>query len=67
MAPVSQADHHDVVESNSPASKPDSENQADNHSGQLKNVIQDLYQLMIQVNAYDLAGRPTRDVLESSV
>ncbi len=22
---------------------------------------------MVQVNAYDLAGRPTRDVLESSV
>ncbi|PMD23988.1 hypothetical protein NA56DRAFT_22963 [Hyaloscypha hepaticicola] len=34
---------------------------------QLKDVIQDLYQLMVQVNAYDLAGRPTRDVLESSV
>ncbi|KAN0114892.1 Transcription factor subunit Med10 of Mediator complex domain containing protein [Hyaloscypha variabilis] len=49
MAPVSQADSHDVVEK------------------QLKDVIQDLYQLMIQVNSYDLAGRPSRDVLENSV
>jgi hypothetical protein len=41
--------------------------ETDNHAEQLKDVIQDLYQLMVQVNAYDLAGRPTRDVLESSV
>jgi len=34
---------------------------------QLKDVIQDLYQLMVQVNAYDLAGKPTRDVLENGV
>ncbi|KIN06101.1 hypothetical protein OIDMADRAFT_100916 [Oidiodendron maius Zn] len=35
--------------------------------GQLKDVIQDLYQIMVQVSAYDLAGRPTRDVLESNI
>ncbi|PSS18611.1 hypothetical protein M430DRAFT_121260 [Amorphotheca resinae ATCC 22711] len=34
---------------------------------QLKDVIQDLYQIMVQVSAYDLAGRPTRDVLEANI
>jgi len=67
MAPVSQADH-DVVESESCAP----------HivyviakltqiQEQLKDVIQDLYQLMVQVNSYDLAGRPSRDVLEMTM
>ncbi|KAG6125472.1 hypothetical protein E4U28_000967, partial [Claviceps purpurea] len=30
---------------------------------QLKDVIQDLYQIMIQVATYDTTGRPGRDVL----
>jgi hypothetical protein len=35
--------------------------------GQLKDVIQDLYQIMIQVSAYDLAGKPGKDVLENAM
>lgn len=34
---------------------------------QLKDVIQDLYQIMVQVSAYDLTGRPSKDVLEHAV
>lgn len=33
----------------------------------LKEVIQDLFQIMVQVNAYDLVGRSGKEVLESSV
>ncbi|EKD13074.1 uncharacterized protein L3040_007156 [Drepanopeziza brunnea f. sp. 'multigermtubi'] len=31
---------------------------------QLKLAIQDLYQTMVQINAYDIAGRATKEVLE---
>ncbi|KAG9234252.1 mediator complex, subunit Med10 [Amylocarpus encephaloides] len=34
---------------------------------QLKDIIQDLYQTMIQVNAYDMAGRPTEEVLKQQI
>ncbi|EQK98889.1 hypothetical protein G6O67_003222 [Ophiocordyceps sinensis] len=34
---------------------------------QLKDIIQDLYQVMVQVTTYDAAGRPSRDVLSSEV
>ena len=38
------------------------------HIDQIKDVIQDFYQMMVQVSAYDLAqGRSSRDVLENSV
>ncbi|RDW83142.1 hypothetical protein BP5796_04633 [Coleophoma crateriformis] len=33
---------------------------------QIKDVIQDLYQVMVQVTAYDLTSRPSKDVLENS-
>ncbi|KAH6624216.1 mediator of RNA polymerase II transcription subunit 10 [Chaetomium sp. MPI-SDFR-AT-0129] len=33
----------------------------------IKNVIQDLYQVMVQVSNYDGAGRPTRDVLSQDI
>ncbi|KAI9166639.1 Mediator of RNA polymerase II transcription subunit 10 [Paramyrothecium foliicola] len=34
---------------------------------QLKDIIQDLYQIMVQVSTYDSMGRPSRDVLSSGV
>ncbi|KAM4057096.1 transcription factor subunit med10 of mediator complex domain-containing protein [Hirsutella rhossiliensis] len=34
---------------------------------QLKDIIQDLYQVMVQVTTYDAAGRPSRDVLSNEV
>lgn len=34
---------------------------------QLKDVIQDLYQILVQVSAYDLAGKPSKDVLENEL
>ncbi|KJZ72925.1 Mediator of RNA polymerase II transcription subunit 10 [Hirsutella minnesotensis 3608] len=34
---------------------------------QLKDIIQDLYQIMVQVTTYDTAGRPSRDVLANEV
>jgi hypothetical protein len=40
---------------------------ADNHLEQLKDVIQDLYQIMVQVNSYDQANRPSKDILEHSM
>ncbi|KAG5921909.1 hypothetical protein E4U42_005668 [Claviceps africana] len=46
-----------------PADEPD-------HDGleqQLKDVIQDLYQVMVQVSTYDTTGRPTREVLSNEV
>ncbi|KAL2156559.1 hypothetical protein VTH82DRAFT_1304 [Thermothelomyces myriococcoides] len=33
----------------------------------IKNVIQDLFQVMVQVSNYDAAGRPTRDVLAQDI
>ncbi|QUC19288.1 uncharacterized protein UV8b_03529 [Ustilaginoidea virens] len=32
---------------------------------QLKDIIQDLYQIMVQVSTYDTTGRPTRQVLSN--
>ncbi|PHH90590.1 hypothetical protein CDD83_3234 [Cordyceps sp. RAO-2017] len=32
---------------------------------QLKDIIQDLYQIMVQVTTYDATGRPSREVLSS--
>ncbi|KAF5129678.1 Mediator of RNA polymerase II transcription subunit 10 [Metarhizium anisopliae] len=34
---------------------------------QLKDVIQDLYQIMVQVSTYDTTGRPSRDVLSNEM
>ncbi|PHH68909.1 hypothetical protein CDD82_190 [Ophiocordyceps australis] len=34
---------------------------------QLKDVIQDLYQIMVQVSTYDAAGRPSREVLSNEI
>ncbi|PBP22706.1 transcription factor subunit Med10 [Diplocarpon rosae] len=34
---------------------------------QIKEVIQDLFQIMVQVNSYDQAGKPSKDVLENAV
>ncbi|KAH7329346.1 putative mediator of RNA polymerase II transcription subunit [Stachybotrys elegans] len=34
---------------------------------QLKDVIQDFYQIMVQVSTYDSANRPSRDVLASEI
>ncbi|PNY20895.1 Mediator of RNA polymerase II transcription subunit 10 [Tolypocladium capitatum] len=34
---------------------------------QLKDVIQDFYQIMVQVSTYDTTGRPSRDVLSNEV
>ncbi|KAH6636068.1 mediator of RNA polymerase II transcription subunit 10 [Chaetomium tenue] len=33
----------------------------------IKNVIQDLFQVLVQVSNYDAAGRPTRDVLAQDI
>lgn len=33
------------------------------HTEDIKNVIQDFYQILVQVSNYDAAGRPTRDAL----
>ncbi|KAH8815797.1 transcription factor subunit Med10 of mediator complex-domain-containing protein [Xylogone sp. PMI_703] len=32
---------------------------------QIKDIIQDLYQILVQISAYDLAGKPSKDVLEN--
>ncbi|KFH48945.1 Mediator of RNA polymerase II transcription subunit-like protein [Hapsidospora chrysogenum ATCC 11550] len=34
---------------------------------QLKDIIQDLYQLMVQVSTYDSAGRASKDVLTNEI
>ncbi|CAM1505286.1 Fc.00g109230.m01.CDS01 [Cosmosporella sp. VM-42] len=34
---------------------------------QLKDIIQDLYQIMVQVSTYDSAGRSSRDVLANEI
>ncbi|CAL3964851.1 hypothetical protein PZA11_002241 [Diplocarpon coronariae] len=34
---------------------------------QIKEVIQDLFQIMVQINGYDQAGKPSKDVLENAV
>ncbi|KAJ6446646.1 short-chain dehydrogenase [Purpureocillium lavendulum] len=34
---------------------------------QLKDIIQDLYNIMVQVTTYDTTGRPSRDVLSNQV
>ncbi|KHN99659.1 Mediator complex, subunit Med10 [Metarhizium album ARSEF 1941] len=34
---------------------------------QLKDIIQDLYQIMVQVSTYDTTGRPSRDVLSNEI
>ncbi|TWU75804.1 RNA polymerase II mediator complex subunit [Metarhizium rileyi] len=34
---------------------------------QLKDIIQDLYQVMVQVSTYDTTGRPSRDVLSNEI
>ncbi|KAJ4145262.1 hypothetical protein LMH87_004117 [Akanthomyces muscarius] len=34
---------------------------------QLKDIIQDLYQIMVQVSTYDSMGRPSKDVLSNEV
>ncbi|KAL3426766.1 Mediator of RNA polymerase II transcription subunit 10 [Phlyctema vagabunda] len=34
---------------------------------QIKDVIQDLYQIMVQVSAYDLTSRPSKEVLEQAI
>ncbi|TGO42467.1 hypothetical protein BHYA_0008g00580 [Botrytis hyacinthi] len=36
-------------------------------TNEIKNVIQDLYEIMIQTHNYDSVGRPTRDILEKSL
>lgn len=65
MAPVGQADQT-AVESKH-RSPTNQRTPLTDHQDQLKDVIQDLYQIMVQVSAYDLAGRPTRDVLEANM
>ena len=34
---------------------------------QLKDIIQDLYQIMVQVSSYDSAGRSSKEVLSNEV
>lgn len=34
---------------------------------QLKDIIQDLYQIMVQVSTYDSMGRASKDVLSNEV
>ncbi|OAA69473.1 mediator of RNA polymerase II transcription subunit 10 [Cordyceps fumosorosea ARSEF 2679] len=34
---------------------------------QLKDIIQDLYQIMVQVSTYDSMGRPSKDVLSNEI
>ena len=38
-----------------------------NPSEQVKDVIQDLFQVMVQVSTYDAAGRPSKEVLSSEL
>ncbi|PQE33057.1 hypothetical protein CJF32_00011186 [Rutstroemia sp. NJR-2017a WRK4] len=33
----------------------------------IKNVIQDLYEILVQISSYDISGRPSRDILEASI
>ncbi|RFU24854.1 hypothetical protein B7463_g11481, partial [Scytalidium lignicola] len=44
---------------------PAEKNDHDVVENQLKDIIQDLYQILVQVSAYDLAGKPSKDVLEN--
>lgn len=36
-------------------------------SDQVKDIIQDLFQVMVQVSAYDSAGRPSKEVLANEL
>lgn len=60
MAPVDRVDHN-ALERKS-LSKQLSE-YANILQEQLKDIIQDLYQIMVQVSTYDSAGRSSREVL----
>lgn len=40
---------------------------ANTHPEQLKDVIQDLYQIMVQVATYDSVGRPSKEVLSNEM
>jgi hypothetical protein len=66
MAPVGQSDH-DVVESK-PFSTIGMVEMLTRSKEQMKNVIQDLYDLMVQVNTYNTSStRPTNAVLEKTM
>lgn len=65
MAPVGTQEHQ-AVESRCPSTQSKNRLLTIN-KGQLKDVIQDLFQVMVQVNTYDTAGKPTKGVLEQEV
>ncbi|CAF3639875.1 unnamed protein product [Fusarium graminearum] len=64
MAPVDRVDHN-ALERKS-LSKQLSE-YANILQEQLKDIIQDLYQIMVQVSTYDSAGRSSREVLINEI
>ena len=66
MAPVTH--EHDYVESkNNPNCQIHILDPAHTHTEQLRDVIQDLYQMMVQANTYNTAGVPTQSVLADQI
>jgi hypothetical protein len=66
MAPVGQSDN-DAIESKCHAKRLHIQTKLTMTTEQLKDVLQDLYQMMIQVNNYDTTTRPSKDILDNSV
>jgi mediator of RNA polymerase II transcription subunit 10 len=68
MAPVDRVDH-DGIERTHPQQNNRFQMRRANcpPAEQLKDVIQDLYQVMVQVSTYDSMGRPSKDVLSNEL
>ncbi|POR35658.1 Mediator of RNA polymerase II transcription subunit 10 [Tolypocladium paradoxum] len=68
MAPVDRMSHEEFERTHRPPTRPPHRRaQTDPPLEQLKDVIQDFYQIMVQVSTYDTTGRPSRDVLSNEV
>lgn len=66
MAPLDRVNHDEIERTKQP-SEPPTQHPLTPPSEQLKDVIQDLYQVMVQVSTYDSMGRPSRDVLSNEM
>ncbi|KND87955.1 Mediator of RNA polymerase II transcription subunit 10 [Tolypocladium ophioglossoides CBS 100239] len=69
MAPFDRMTHEEFERTHRPPTTPlpIPRAQTDTPVEQLKDVIQDFYQIMVQVSTYDTTGRPSRDVLSNEV
>ncbi|RDA94314.1 hypothetical protein CP533_3793 [Ophiocordyceps camponoti-saundersi (nom. inval.)] len=77
MAPVERIGHEDLERTN-PSPSPmrtlftvhhprSARNELTISTEQLKDIIQDLYQVMVQVTTYDAAGKSSREVLSNEI